>query len=501
MATFVGIGFGPIQAGLFLYEAAQSGAFDRLVASEILADKVQAVTSAGRYALNIAHADHVKSVEIESVTLYDPNDPESFDLLVEAIAEASAIATALPSVATFTASRGLDAPDRLIAAGLHRKREINGPPAILYTAENNNHAAELLKSAVRAWLPEEEVETVLAPVAFVNTVISKMSGYGDPAVCKQPLAYIAPGYDKAFLVEAFDDILISRISFPSADVQERFVPGITHFREKADLLPFEEAKLYCHNGMHAFGAYLGKIAGCTSMAQLRHVPGILPLVRAAAYEEPGLALAARYRGIDSLFTPEGMAHFIDDYLERMVNPFLDDEITRVARDPARKLGWDDRLIGAMRLAMQEGIQPRRYALGAAAALSALVEETQGTAEGFPRGMLPQLWQRPQEESAEVERIETLIAGAWEYLKAFRGASSATPVAPAHGATASDSTGHPSTAAGAGGMIKGALDEGVSGEEALSDGKSDALPTSTGSKTANKWGEGTPVQYERNEETP
>ena len=30
--TFVGFGFGAIQAGLFLYEAQQSGAFTRLVA-------------------------------------------------------------------------------------------------------------------------------------------------------------------------------------------------------------------------------------------------------------------------------------------------------------------------------------------------------------------------------------------------------------------------------------------------------------------------------------
>jgi len=34
--TFVGFGFGPIQAGLFLYEAFLSGAFRRLVVAGVL---------------------------------------------------------------------------------------------------------------------------------------------------------------------------------------------------------------------------------------------------------------------------------------------------------------------------------------------------------------------------------------------------------------------------------------------------------------------------------
>jgi mannitol-1-phosphate/altronate dehydrogenase len=487
MATFVGTGFGPIQAGLFLYEAARCGAFDRLVASEIIEDKVAAVTNAGRYSLNIAHADHVESVEVAPVTLYNPNDAPSFDLLVEAIAEASAVATALPSVATFDASRGLDSPARLIAAGLRRKYETSGAPALIYTAENNNHAAELLEAAVRAWLPEGEADAILARVAFVNTVISKMCGYGDPVRCKQPLAYIAPGYDKAFLVEAFDDILISRVSFASPDLQQGFAPGITRFREKPDLLPFEEAKLYCHNGMHAFGAYLGKIAGCTSMAQLRYVPGILPLVRAAAYEEPGMALAARYHGIDPLFTSGGMAHFIDVYLERMVNPFLDDEIARVARDPARKLAWDDRLIGAMRLALQEGIRPRRYALGAAAALSALLEERGGEVSEFPKGLLLQLWQRPEKERALAAEFEALIADAWGYLKAFRGASSDTPVAPAQGGTdaPAQQTSH-----------SNAADSHTESRSVEGDTKGALSPQAIKPDETGKWGESAPVNYRR-----
>ena len=72
-----------------------------------------------------------------------------------------------------------------------------------------------------------------------------------------------------------------------------------------------------------------------------------------------------------MFTKEGYRVFADDLLERMVNPWLRDSVERVTRDPRRKLGWDDRLVGTMRLALAAGIEPRRFAVGAAAALDRL----------------------------------------------------------------------------------------------------------------------------------
>ena len=55
----------------------------------------------------------------------------------------------------------------------------------------------------------------------------------------------------------------------------------------------------------------------------------------------------------------------------MTNPYLQDTVERVGRDPHRKLGWDDRLIGTMREALHQHVVPRRYAAGAAAALATL----------------------------------------------------------------------------------------------------------------------------------
>ena len=53
---------------------------------------------------------------------------------------------------------------------------------------------------------------------------------------------------------------------------------------------------------------------------------------------------------------------------RFDNAALDDSVLRVGRDPQRKLGYADRLVGAATLAEEAGIRPERLALATAAAL-------------------------------------------------------------------------------------------------------------------------------------
>ena len=135
------------------------------------------------------------------------------------------------------------------------------------------------------------------------------------------------------------------------------------------MLPFEEAKLYGHNATHALAAYIAGAAGLTHISDLRVNPDVMAFLREAFIEESGAALCRKYAGLDLLFTPAGYAAYADDLLARMTNPYLRDTVERVGRDPARKHGWDDRLVGTMRLALAQGIEPLRYALGVLAALA------------------------------------------------------------------------------------------------------------------------------------
>ena len=385
MRTFVGFGFGAIQGGLFLYEAARSGHFDRLVVAEIQEDVVAAVRAGGgRYTVNIARPEGLEAQTVDGVEILNPRCAGDRKQLLAALAEAEEMATALPSVDFY--SRDEYSAAALLSASFPRRAK----PGVVYTGENHNHAAERLAAA--AGQPDS--------VQYLNTVIGKMSGVvrGD-AIRDQGLSPIVPGLDRAFLVEAFNRILISRIT------RSGLVRGITVFEEKEDLLPFEEAKLYGHNATHALLGLLAHRRGHRYMSDLTGDPEVLETGRQAFQQESGAALCRRHAGVDPLFTPAGYQAYVEDLLQRMTNPHLRDQVARVIRDPRRKLGWEDRLIGTMRLALQAGIRPWRYAQGARIALDLL----EGECPDQPRAtLLDSCWPETGRDPALAVQLKELL---------------------------------------------------------------------------------------------
>ena len=112
------------------------------------------------------------------------------------------------------------------------------------------------------------------------------------------------------------------------------------------------------------------------MGQLNKRGDLMRLAGKVFLEEVGPGLIhAHSRTGDSLFTESGLKQYAQSALKRMINPFLNDPIDRVTRDPVRKLGWDDRLLGAMRLAREAGVEPNLLAQGARLALDRAVKET------------------------------------------------------------------------------------------------------------------------------
>ena len=381
--TYVGFGFGAIQSGLLLYEAFQSGNFSRLVVAEVVPEVVEAVRGAGGYALNIATAEGIEQCFVDGIEIYNPTVDEDAKMLVEALAEAQEIGTALPSVDFFTDGT-LSVADLLWHAFVKKLNDPGLPNAVVYTAENNNHAAEVLKDAVGLDLTGR--------VQFLNTVVGKMSGVvvDEKQIEEDGLARVTPAASRAFLVEAFNRILIDRIDLPG------FRRGIEVFAEKDDLLPFEEAKLYGHNAVHALIGYLAHGEHCRYMSDVDAFPEILEIARTAFLEESGAALIRKYAGLDPLFTEEGFHAYAEDLLKRMMNPWLRDQVERVIRDPERKLGWNDRLIGTMRLVLSQGLRPDHFAAGARAAISYLSAQHGAS----PMRALVENWGKGSETSPE-----------------------------------------------------------------------------------------------------
>ncbi len=401
--TFVGFGFGPIQSALFLYEAYCSGNFDRYVVAEVDEALVRAVRAGGRYSINIAHSDGIEQIAVDGVRLCHPGDPSDRKELVEAIATADEMATALPSV-RFYDTGDAASPAHLLADGLAR-RDLS-KPAIIYAAENHNHAAEILSERLAVRLSAE----ALANVQALNTVVGKMSGVITDAetIARLKLAPLTPSATRAVLVERFNHILVSRVTL------EGFQRGIEVFVEKDDLLPFEEAKLYGHNAIHALIGYLAWRRGMTTMAEAARHDDIMATARAAFMDESGAALVKKYAHIrDPLFTADGYRAYANDLIERMINPHLNDLILRVTRDSRRKLGYNDRLFGTMQLALAEGIRPVHMAKGAAAGVICLKESVPQSRDEVDT-TLRDVWGQQTDELAD-----ELIALTWEAMASLR----------------------------------------------------------------------------------
>jgi mannitol-1-phosphate 5-dehydrogenase len=359
--VFTGFGFGPIQGGLFASEAFQSRNFRRIVIAEVDESLVDAVrANKGTYFVNVAKTDGIEVVKINEIELLNPCVEPDRNILLEVLSESTEIATCLPSVSFYT--MGDNSVARQLADGLKSSK---ASETIIYAAENNNRAAEILQDAVIKEMAADAGKNV----QFLNTVIGKMSRVvTDPAeIEKSKLTPIAPGVKRAFLVEEFNRILVTRCTI------KEFEPGIGVFVEKEDLLPFEEAKLYGHNAIHAQLAYLGLAKGYKKMTELKDDVDLMKIASKAFLNESGAALIKKYCGLDDeLFTERGYRCYADDLLGRMTNPYLGDTTIRAGRDTVRKLGYSDRIFGTMSMALEYGIEPVNMAMGAAAALCQLL---------------------------------------------------------------------------------------------------------------------------------
>ena len=289
-----------------------------------------------------------------------------------------------------------DSVATLLADGLRAR---SNDATIVYAAENNNHAAEILAETVTRRLGA----TPPPRVQFLNTVIGKMSRVvRDPAeIATLSLAPIAPGIDRAFLVEEFNRILVSKTTVPG------FAPGIDVFIEKGDLLPFEEAKLYGHNAIHALLGFVGTLKGYEKMTELQEDEALMRVARRAFLTESGGALIAKYAALgDDLFTEAGYHHYAEDLLERITNPYLGDTTARAARDVVRKLGVSDRIFGTMALALEHGIEPKNMALGAMAGVALLLRHP--AEHGLPDNLGKRHWR-----DLDADDLRRLLARVWQ----------------------------------------------------------------------------------------
>ena len=122
-----------------------------------------------------------------------------------------------------------------------------------------------------------------------------------------------------------------------------------------DIEPMRARKLFIQNFIDTAAAYLGAKYDYDKIHKVMNDSRALIIIE-GALEEIKKALSLKYFSHQELTTSK-----LEDYAEkqklRIKCPLMEDTVERIAREPRRKLGKDERLLGAALLSVEMGIPP------------------------------------------------------------------------------------------------------------------------------------------------
>ncbi len=133
--------------------------------------------------------------------------------------------------------------------------------------------------------------------------------------------------------------------------------------DKVELKKHWDCKLFIHNAPHAIAAYLGYLKGYKFIHESMNDKKIKKIVVGSIKEITNGIIKCGF--VNKNFAN----YYMKKEIKRFTNKLLFDPISRVARDPIRKLSKDNRLILALRIAIFNDKTPKYTALGVKAALN------------------------------------------------------------------------------------------------------------------------------------
>ena len=254
-------------------------------------------------------------------------------------------------ICTAVGVKHLAAVAPVIAAGLRKRCDCGAGAVDVWLCENQLRAAGILEKQVAGQLEGKYLAWLRDNVGFVATAVARMvpsqegrDRLGDPLLVVADAHHELP-YDARAVKAA--------------------LPRISGLQPSANFAVEMERKLFTHNLGHAALAYLGKLRGYQYVHESLQDES-LSTVFEGALEETAQALVRKYPAyIDTAVH----ARIREDVRVRFGNPLLMDLVKRVARDPLRKLGPEERLIGSAKLCLSQGVFPDNIATICGAALN------------------------------------------------------------------------------------------------------------------------------------
>lgn len=283
---------------------------------------INALNERHSYDIEIAE-DGKRHVTVEHVSgINNRLNPEQ---VVEAIAEADLITTAIgPNILPFIAE--------LVAKGIQKRRENGSEQAIdVLACENMIGGSQFLLEEVQKYLTEEDMTYVDTYVGFPNAAVDRIV----PAQSHEDPLFV--------VVEPFNEWVVETSRMKNKELR---LEGV-HYEE--DLEPFIERKLFSVNSGHATSAYTGAYAGAKTILEALQLPEVKEQLE-AVLEEIRSLLVAKWD-----FDHEELKVYHGVIISRFENPYIVDDVVRVARTPIRKLGFDERFIRPIRELKERGL--------------------------------------------------------------------------------------------------------------------------------------------------
>ncbi|MDO4961175.1 MAG: mannitol-1-phosphate 5-dehydrogenase [Eubacteriales bacterium] len=332
MKTAIQLGCGNIGRGFMGLLFFQSGY--EVVFGDVVQWMVDKINTDKCYTVHVKDKE-CEDIKVENVRACISSSPEMIDEMAKADIITTAVTLGVfPKIAP------------TIAKGIERRMS-DGSTAFMNVicCENGIRTTSMLKEMVYGNLSEEGKKYADEYIGFPDCAVDRIV----------PPIRIEGSVDVT--VESYVEWDVER-----AGIKGEIDPAVKSMTIVDSLPAYLERKLFTLNTGHCVAAYLGVMKGVKTIGDAIADEKIYPIVR-AAMKESGDGLIKKHG-----FDPEAHYKYIDKIFSRFTNPYLQDDVTRVGRDPLRKLSPKDRLIDPMMTAYGYGLPVDHLILGIGAAL-------------------------------------------------------------------------------------------------------------------------------------
>jgi len=274
----------------------------------------------------VIKGEHTEEIIVPNISAIHASDKQQ---VAEAVCSAGIAAV---SVGKFALEKVIP----VISTGLQLRMKHNPYfPLDIILAENMRSAADFTKEELLKHLPEGyPVDTL---VGLIETSIGKMVPIIPNAeIEKDPLVVFA---------EPYNSLILDGKGFKTP------IPDVKGLAPKSNIKAWVDRKAFIHNLGHATVAYYGHFLHplMTYTYEILEDRKVFDFTRKVMMQSAEV-LNRVYS--EDLPMKELESH-VDDLLNRFRNRALQDTIFRVGQDLIRKLGPDDRFMGAIQLAREE----------------------------------------------------------------------------------------------------------------------------------------------------